>query len=63
MAIIRTAALFETAEFADDVLRGILTTRSIASHSGYPSMSDDVFGGHAHRPAVELPAHLAVSRD
>jgi hypothetical protein len=58
LAIIRTAALFETDEFApylagvpDDIVRGIITTRNIASHAGYRSMNDDLFW-------TTLTAHL-----
>jgi hypothetical protein len=66
MAIIRTAALFETEEFAiylsevpDEVARGIVTTRNIASHSGYRSMNDDVFWDTL---TIHLPPYLASWR-
>jgi len=62
MAIIRTAALFETDEFRqylddvpEEVVRGIVTTRNIASHSGYRSMNDDVFWDTL---TIHLPPYL-----
>lgn len=66
MAIIRTAALFETAEFApylgsvpEEVVHGMITTRNIASHSGYRSMNDDVFWATL---TVHLPPYLEAWR-
>lgn len=66
MAIIRTAALFENDEFRaylgdvpDEVVRGILTTRHFASHSGYRSMNGDVFW---YTLTIHLPPYLASWR-
>ncbi|MDW4574494.1 helix-turn-helix domain-containing protein [Microbacterium sp. M3] len=66
MAIIRTAALFEMDEFAeylgdvpDEVVRGITTTRNIASHAGYRSMNDDLFWDTL---TVHLPPYLDTWR-
>jgi len=66
MAIIRTAALFEGDEFEaflgdvpEEVVRGILTTRHIASHAGYRSMNDDVFWDTL---TIHLPPYLASWR-
>lgn len=66
MAIIRTAALFETDEFQqllgevpDEVVRGIVATRNIASHSGYRSMNDDVFWDTL---TIHLPPYLDAWR-
>lgn len=66
MAVIRTAALFETDEFKEylgdvpaEVVRGITTTRNIASHSGYRSMNDDVFWDTL---TIHLPPYLAAWR-
>lgn len=66
MAIIRTAALFEADEFKEYlgdvpevVVRGITTTRNIASHSGYRSMNDDVFWDTL---TIHLPPYLAAWR-
>lgn len=66
MAIIRAAALFETDEFEthlrdvpDEVKRGIITMRNIASHSGYRSMNDNLFWDTL---TVHLPPHLSTWR-
>ena len=66
MVLIRTAALFETEEFAaylsevpPQVVAGIKVTRNIASHSGYRSMNDDVFWTTL---TVHLPPYLAAWR-
>ncbi len=66
MAIIRAAALFETDEFEahlgdvpEEVKRGLITMRNIASHSGYRSMNDDIFW---HTLVSELPPHLVSWR-
>lgn len=67
MAVIRTGALFDTDEFRDylidvpdDVVRGIKTTRNIASHAGYRSMDDDVFW---ETITTHLPPRLKTWRD
>jgi len=66
MAIIRTAALFETDDFADflrnvpdAVAQGIITTRNIAAHSGYRSMDDDIFWNTL---TIHLPPYLDAWR-
>lgn len=66
MAIIRTAALFEIDEFEpflrdvpDEVARGIVATRNIASHSGYRSMNDDLFW---ETLTTHLPPYVASWR-
>ncbi len=66
MAIIRTAALFETDEFTEylrdvpeQVVHGITTTRNIVSHAGYRAMNDDVFWDTL---TIHLPPYLAAWR-
>ena len=66
MAIIRTAALFESDEFTqflgsmpEEVVHGIVTTRNIVSHSGYRSMNDDVFWDTL---TIHLPPYLEAWR-
>lgn len=66
MAIIRAAALFETAEFAPfitdtpaEVVTALRTMRNIASHAGYRAMNDDLFWVTL---TVELPPHIASWR-
>ncbi|MFE7845717.1 hypothetical protein ACFUTX_11070 [Microbacterium sp. NPDC057407] len=66
MAIIRTAALFEADEFQqlrgdvpEEVVRGIVTTRDIVSHSGYRSMNDELFWDTL---TIHLPPYLDAWR-
>lgn len=66
MAIIRAAALFEADEFAgflgdmpEEVVRGIITTRNIVSHSGYRAMNDEVFWDTL---TIHLPPYLEAWR-
>lgn len=67
MAVIRAAALFEVADFAqfltgtpDEVVRALRTMRSIASHSGYRAMNDEFLWVSL---TVELPPYIARWRN